>query len=386
MTIVCLGYRKGFAEAARLRGQPLHFIVEKVKPAIDRFDHTKVSDLADTEEVLRAVSEAVPAGVTAVVTGHEQAVFTAALLRSVIGLPGDTDVLRCLRFRDKRIQKRSVSSSIPRARCEYLPLATPRYPELADRLGASIVVKPADGHGSQATHLVTGQADLDDYFARHPLVSDVQTVAESFVEGDEIHVDGVWIRGEPLWTAVSKYTGPLMGWTDGTAVGDAPLGPAERELSERASEFAAEVLSDLAAPDTVFHLEAFVQPGGELVLGEVAARTAGALTPEVLRLTHGIDLYGAALDLALGRTPELPAPSSGPGRLFGWIYLTREPDQDLSEESFRSRFDLVELSYPDSAAGRTGSYGRWGHAIIGAPTHEQLMRELRAIAEFSRGA
>ncbi|MCX4789026.1 ATP-grasp domain-containing protein [Streptomyces sp. NBC_01221] len=388
MTLVCLGYRKGFVEAARQRGLALHFIVEKMKSGLSGLSCTKVADLADTEEVLRAALAAVGTGITGVVTGHEQALFTAAALRSALKLPGDTHLLRCLRFRDKQIQKQSLSAAVPRARCTYLPRENPSFARLAEQLdakGRPVVVKPADGHGAQATRLVSGQTELDAYVSQFPVRSDVQTVAECFVEGEEIHVDGIWSRGEPRWLSVSTYLGPLMGWHEGAAIGDAPLGGAEPELDARARRFATQVLTELDAPDTVFHLEAFVRPDGELVLGEVAARMVGALTAEVLELTYGIDLYGAAVDLALGRTPALPAEPAGPADLFGFVYLTRSPDHELSEASFRKRFDLIELDYPAVDEGRRGSYGRWGHAIASAPTHQQLVDELRAIAAFNRG-
>ncbi|GHH19738.1 ATP-grasp domain-containing protein [Streptomyces rubradiris] len=386
MTVVCLGYRAGFVEAARRRGLDLHFVVDKLKPGLSGLSYTRVADLADGEEVLRAVTEHPGTDVSAVVTGHEHPMFAATVLRSVFGLPGDTDLARCLKFRDKRIQKRAVSPRIPTAECVYLRPTDPDYAALAERLGATFVVKPADGFGSQATEPVRSQEELDDYLRRHPFVSHVRAVAESFVEGHEIHVDGVWRDGRLVWAAASSYLAPLMGWTQGGAVADAPLGPAESELSDRASRFASDVLRELDAPDTVFHLEAFVRPDGELVLGEVGARPAGALTPEVLRMTHGIDLYGATLDVALGRAPEVPEQGSEPTDLFGWIYLVRNPDRDLSEQSFRDRFDLFEVDYPAPENDRVGIYGRCGHAIVKAATHKELVQELRAIADFNRSA
>ncbi|MEU6611601.1 hypothetical protein ABZ922_42455 [Streptomyces shenzhenensis] len=360
-------------------------MVDKVKAGLSGLSYTRVADLSDAEEVLRAVTEYPGTKVSAVVTGHEHPMFSATVLRSVFGLPGDTDLARCLRFRDKRIQKRAVAPGIPAARCVYLKPSAPDYAELAEHLGAALVVKPADGFGSQATELVSSQEELDAYLRRHPTQSEVRTVAETFVEGHEIHVDGVWWNDRPEWAAVSSYLDPLMGWTSGKAVADAPLGPAESELSRRAVRFASDVLRALDAPDTVFHLEAFVRPDGELILGEVGGRPAGALTPEVLGMTHGVDLYGATVDVALGRVPELPTPGREPAELFGWIYLVRDPGALLSEESFRQRFDLVEVDYPAPEHDRAGIYGRCGHAIVKAPTHEELVHQLRAIAEFNRG-
>lgn len=386
MTVVCLGYREGFARAAERRGLPVHFVVEKDKTALRSHRFTKVSDLAATEEILRAVLRDVDDKVTAVVTGHEQALFSVAALRGVFGTPGDADLRTAVRFRDKWLQKASLPSSVSRAGCEYLPRDAPRYDELAARLGPRLVVKPADGHGSQRTELVRDQAALDTYRERNPTVSDVQTVVESFVEGYEIHVDGVWLEGRLLWGTVSKYLGPLMNWTEGAPVGDCPLGDAAPELQSAAIDLTVETLGALRAPDTVFHLEAFVDGAGKLHLGEVAARMVGALTPEILLFTFGVDLYDVALDLALGVTPQVPATGPAPEALYGFVYLARDPRVPLTEQGFRDRFDLVECEYPAESEGRVGSYGRWGHAVVTAPTHEKVVQALNAVALFNRGA
>lgn len=385
MTIVCLGYRKGFAVAAEQRGLPIHFVVEKVKPALSSQQFTTVSDLADTEQVLRAVLHDVGHDVSAVVTGHEQALFSVAVLRTVFGTQGDADLEAALRFRDKYLQKSLLPSTVDRAGCEYLARDAPSFAAIAGRLGSRIVVKPADGYGSQRTELIGDQSALDSYVERNPTRSDVQTVVESFVDGFEIHVDGVWLNGSPLWMAVSTYLGPLMDWVSGGPIGDAPLGDGDPELSAKAERVTIDVLTALRAPDTVFHLEAFVRPDGGVSLGEVAARLAGALTAETILLTHGVDLFGAAVDLALGTTPEVPVDGQTQADMYGWVYLSRDPERPLREESFTQAFDIVDCDYPADSDGRIGSYGRWGHAIVSAPNHDALVDSLEAIAQFNRG-
>lgn len=175
-------------------------------------------------------------------------------------------------------------------------------------------------------------------------------------------------------------------WVSGSPVGDAPLGEADPVLAAQAERLTVDVLTALEAPDAVFHLEAFVRPDGDMSLGEVAARLVGGLSAETILLSHGVDLYGAAMDLALGREPELPAVGEVAGDLHGWVYLSRDPDRPLTEEDFTRTFDLVECDFPAEDAGRIGSYGRWGHAIASAPTHDELIDSLKAIAQFNRGA
>lgn len=382
MTVLCLGYRPGFDEAAAVLGLEIHYVVEKVKPELESLGYTKVTALADTEQVLRALHGRLD-GVTGVVTGHEQAVFTAAFLRGSRGLPGEADALRTLRFRDKSIQKASLPSDVARASCAYVPRDPPAYLELADRLGERFVVKPADGYGSQATALVTDQTGWDDYLTRHPVDSDVQTVVESYVAGSEIHVDGIWRGNRLLWCAVTPYLGHLMDWDAGALVGDVTLGTAEPDLRRRATALTHQVLTALETPDTVFHLEAYVSPDGSLTFGEVAARLAGGLTTEVLAYTYGVDLYRSALELAVGRELVV-APRADPERLYGYSFLSWRSDRELTKDDFTSRFDLVECDYPPRDVGRTGMYGHWGYAIVAAPTPEELTQRLHAVVEFNR--
>ena len=77
----------------------------------------RVADLENVREVLGAVMAADLASVcvAGVVTGHEQGVFTVALLRDHFGLPGDSDWTRAPGFRDKYLQKTALPGEVARA-------------------------------------------------------------------------------------------------------------------------------------------------------------------------------------------------------------------------------------------------------------------------------
>ncbi|RMB71748.1 ATP-grasp domain-containing protein [Rhodococcus sp. SBT000017] len=372
-------------EAARERGVDIHFVVEKVKADLAGSAYTLVSDLSDIAEVVRAVAASGNLVPTAAVTGHEQAVLPVAALRGLHGLPGNRDLATYLRFRDKYLQKAALPPTIAHAQCRYVKRADTEFAAMAAQMGSSLVLKPADGHGSNNTALVDSQQSYDRYFAESPILSDVGTVAESYVSGREIHVDGVWVDGRIEWSAVSAYLDQLMNWAMGGVVGDYPIDSSDSSLTRLAEAFATQVLTALGAPDTVFHLEAFVDSDGTLTLGEVAARMVGAMTPEILARTYGVDLYGASLDLALGRAPVLPKSRKAPDTLFGFVFLNRHPGARVSEADIRARFDVADCSFPESRIGdSTRSYGRWGHAILGRASVSALEADLRSVAEFTK--
>lgn len=383
MIVLCLGFRKGFVSAAKSRGLEIHFIVEKVKDGLEGLHFTKVADLANVEEVVAAALKTFRNEVVAVVTGHEHALASAAALRSIYSTAGVKELASTLKFRDKKVQKEAVGLAINKARCDYMPRGSVVYAELAQKFGDRFILKPSNGQGAKATTLISNQTELDSYLKNNPTVSDVQTVIESFVPGSEIHVDGIWYEDQILWATASCYLGNLLNWVDNGVVGDFPL--EDSTLTAAALKLTAKVLTNLKAPNTVFHLEAFVTPVGELVFGEVAARLPGGMCPETIALTYDLDLYGAAIDIELGKRPDISRTIDEPTVVHGFVFLRRNSEFPVSREEILQRFDCVECYYPSLEEGRRGSYGRWGHAIMQAHSQEALRDKLLAIASFTNG-
>ncbi|MPY61996.1 ATP-grasp domain-containing protein [Streptomyces spongiae] len=384
-TVIVLGHRPGLAEAIERRGLEPLYVVEKDKEALRGRRVRRVSDLENGQEVLRAVMSTEAVGVAGVVTAHEQGVFTAALLRDHLRLPGDRDYARALRFRDKYLQKTALPPSVGRAACVYVDTRT-GWADLADRLGVPFVVKPANGFAAAGAAKVCSEEEFDRYLGeqrRDAAVGDTALVAESFVPGDELHVDGVWYGGRMLWSSVARYHEPPMNTHDGAVLASQILSPTENpDLVARAGDLAAEALRGLDAPDCVFHLEAF-DSEGTLVFGECAARLSGAHLPEIVGLTYGVNLYDAVVALAVGEDPSPHLVAKEPTEYFAYVYLRRFPGTTVTRADFEKRFRCHELSYQDGGVGRTGYYGRVGHALVGAPTNSGLTDIVDRMVEFN---
>ncbi|MEU0949472.1 ATP-grasp domain-containing protein [Streptomyces canus] len=381
-TMIVLGHRPGLAEAVERRGLKPFYIVEKYKEALSKSSVRRVRDLEDGQEVLRTVLSTELHDVSGVVTAHEQGVFTAALLRDHLRLPGDRDYTRALRFRDKYLQKTALPRRVRRAHCAYVDTRT-GYTNLVAELGVPFVIKPANGFAAARTAKISSQEAFDEYLGEQRRDSDVSLVAESFVPGDELHVDGVWHDGRMLWNSVARYHEPPMNTHDGAVLASQILSPKEHpELVAQAGELAAEALGGLDAPDCVFHLEAF-HSGGTLVFGECAARLSGAHLPEIVELTYGVNLYDAAVCLALGEDVSPHLAPQDPAEYFAYVYLRRFPGVTVTKADFEKRFRCHELSYQDVDAGRTGYYGRVGHALVSAPSNAQLTNLINQMTEFN---
>ncbi|BCY13351.1 acetyl-CoA carboxylase biotin carboxylase subunit family protein [Actinoplanes sp. L3-i22] len=377
MSIVVLGYRAGMAEALARRGQPTYYLVEKVKPGLPE-PFRVVRDLEDGQEVLRALmTGAVP--VSGVVTGHEQGVFTAALVRSALDVPvGSRDVAATLRFRDKYLQKRALSGVVPTARCERLTREAD-FGDLAARLGAPFVVKPSNGHGSHRTAVVGTAAALRGYLREAGEHGDDQFVAESFVDGEEFHVDGLWDGTRVTWSNTGVYLAPPISAYSGTPLSEMLIGTAgESEYAAAAEKLADTVLSTLGAAPTVFHLEGFRRPGtGELVFGECALRLPGGRVPECTRHAYGIDLYEAAVAFALGETPPVPDPAAT-GIPTGYVLLRQDRTGERGADYYREHYDVVDLAMRAEPSPGV-PYEQVGYAILTHPDRDELRRRLTAM-------
>ena len=161
--ILVLGYRQGIDDAIVRRGLEPFFVVERVKPQLASRQYAQVASLEDAQEVLRVVLARGLGDLSAVVTGHEEAVFSAALLRSAFGLPGDADYARTLRFRDKYLQKRALPDDVPHARCEYATPATAYEQLAAAPAGRSRSSRPT-ASAREHTRVVRSAAELEDYW------------------------------------------------------------------------------------------------------------------------------------------------------------------------------------------------------------------------------
>jgi biotin carboxylase len=309
-------------------------------------------------------------------------VFTAAYLRDRLRLPGNSDSGAALYFRDKYLQKTALPTDVKRARCRYVRTES-TFDELAAELGSPFVVKPANGFGAVRTAVVGSIDDFTALVAPSPRRSDVEYVAESFVDGPEMHIDGVWVQGGLRWSSVSKYhSSPLNCVQSGVLASQQVSQVHNPILFEQANHLTERVLGGLGAPDCVFHLEAF-QDGEGLTFGECAIRLSGAMAPEIIDLTYGVNLYEVELSLALGEPVQDVLRPREPAAYHAYIFLRRYAGVRLTQADFEQRFPFTEIDYPDAADARVGSYGRIGHAIVSDPDDRRLWELINDIIKFN---
>ncbi|MFF4716892.1 ATP-grasp domain-containing protein [Streptomyces eurythermus] len=359
------------------------------------FPWVAVPDQSDLQEIIAALHREDLAGPYDVVfTDAENSLVGASVLAELLSARGPA-LDTVLKATDKSLQKRAVREA-GLAVTEHVlirPGALPPAGELA-RVGFPAVLKPVASRAAQQVVRVQDAEHLGQVLRHMPGLSQTWLL-ERYVDGREVHIDGVVQDGRLRLLAVSRYLSNVLEIRHGAAVGSVLLAPERhQEYYARCRRLAGTALSALGHRDGVFHLEAFETAEG-LVFSECAARGGGGLIVDVLRHHFGVDLNRAVVETACG-IPFSPPEHWHPATpAVGWTQLLVPPGRV-------TRLPAVEdlRRYPGVAAvqlaldigdvmpdRRTRSTIRAGRALVeGADEAEVEARILRLREEFASGA
>jgi biotin carboxylase len=222
--------------------------------------------------------------------------------------------------RDKFAMRQAfVAGGVP---CPRFALATGIDEAL--RVGADfgypVVLKPALGSGSQFVRRIDDPSGMAEHFPRlHAVAWDAFSLdplrgsraaygdgllIESYIDGGEVSVESVIVRGQTEVLAIHDkplpMTGPLFEEVLATTPSRLPASTQQRlrECTERAH-------AALRIATGATHAEFRVTPGGMPVALEVAARIGGGAVYQSVRHSVGVDMVEAAIDLACGQRPVL---------------------------------------------------------------------------------
>ncbi|MFF3410944.1 acetyl-CoA carboxylase biotin carboxylase subunit family protein [Streptomyces sp. NPDC002742] len=380
--MIVIGYRGDLDQALRRRGLNPFYVVQAPRGAPDDRESCWVTDFENAQEVLRAVLARRLDNVVGVLSVHEMGVFTAAYLRQQLNLPGNTDSRTVLSFRDKYLQKSGLPPEVRRARCRHVPKGA-SYQDLVDDLGKIFVVKPADGAGALRTNIVRSAEEYEQALSLFSGASDVEIVAESFIDAPEVYIDGIWRAGELQWSSMGRYhEAPIDAAKDGTLAAWVLDRRLHTGLYQQSETIVHQVLGSLGAPDCVFHLEIFEEETA-LTFGECAIRLPGGLSPQIYEKTYGVDLLDTEIGLALGEPPTRTGRDGAPDRFYGCILLRRPDSGHLTQEDFERAFQFDEIHYDSSPDAPTGPYGLVGQALVSAPDEPELEKKVRDIVRFN---
>ena len=280
------------AVGARVIGvgdQPVDALPERSKRTLASY--VRIGSWADEDTAIATVlAELSGRNIDRVETLWEPTMLMAARLRKAIGVPGMT-VAETIPFRDKGEMKQVVEAAGLRTPQSIRATTRDGCREAASAIGFPIIIKPIAGAGSMDTFRIEREDELEDALARLGHVPEVSV--EEFIAGDEFTFDTICAGGEIAFQNVCEYRpNPLIGkqveWISPQVI-------AYRDLAD---PFIADgvalgraVIGAMGFRSGYTHMEWYRTAAGEVVFGEIGARSPGGRLTDMMNYACDTDLY-----------------------------------------------------------------------------------------------
>jgi biotin carboxylase len=358
---------------------------DKVKQALTAY--LQVPRILDEDDVITRAHEWLRGhNVDRIETLWEPTVLLAARMRERFGVPG-MSVDTVLGFRDKQLMKDRIAAAGLRVPHSARAQTANQVREAAQRIGFPLILKPITGAGSADTYRVDDNTELERILARLGHVPEVSV--EEFIEGDEFTHDTICVDGVPIYENVAQYLPrPLIARTVESC---SPIICTVRDLSQPALQdglaLGRGVLTALGMGTGFTHMEWYRKADGEVILGEIGCRVAGARLVEQMNYTSDEDLYAGWAAAVCGQRPDLGAPrryntaivfkrARGRGR------IQRIEGLDAFRERHRDRICAIDL-LPIGAHRRdwTQTLVSDGFILIRHPDWDEALRIAQAAAD-----
>jgi biotin carboxylase len=241
----------------------------------------------------------------------------------VFGLPGQS-YDSALAFRDKVIMKEHwAAAGLPITAYTAVQTATDLL-EFCENHGFPAVVKPRRGAGSRSVTVLRDRGDVRAWLEQvwsQPLAQISGWMAEKFVAGQMLHVDGI-IRHGSLEIAWPSTITSLLAFHDGEPTVSLLLDVGDPAVPQAVALVAA-ALRALPSPDLgIFHAELWRTGDDSLVLNEVASRLGGGKIRTTIAAAFGTDMLERFV-LATVFPGQLAdqAPSAAPAQAAGFVLI-----------------------------------------------------------------
>lgn len=256
-------------------------------------------------------------GVVRVVSFTEFSQLGAGYLAEILGI--GHSVTAAVAARDKRLMKRLVAATGVATAC-FHSLPTPSddaaVASLAERLEFPVVIKPVAGFGTLSTHLAQDAAELREIcrsFAYESQLASRHLMVETFMAGEELHVDAYWGVGGPHFLFISRYFATRLAvqreecHQDGDELLSRDL---HYELYAEVTSIVARIMAGIGVQETMIHVEMFRQADGRIVFSEIGTRVGGGWTHGLVGHALGRSVWAAFADLVIDGRTQAPKPDA----------------------------------------------------------------------------
>lgn len=256
----------------------------------------------------------------------EQYVQPVARLVEALALPGfSSEAIR--NCRDKRRTRDALAGAGVAQPQSVAVSSLAEARAVAARIGYPVVLKPRGLAGSMGVVLVTGEDELEEGYetAYTPWYPGVPTyedgvLVETYLDGPEISIDGAVVDGRyvPLFVARKQLSEHPYFQETGHVVDAADQLRDDPELMA----MLATAHAALGLRRGMTHSEVRLTSNGPRIV-EINARLGGDLIPYVGMLATGIDPTRVAVDVAVGREPQV-APTRTAAAEIRFFYPTED--------------------------------------------------------------
>jgi len=261
---------------------------------------------------------------TGIVALSENDVLRAAVLRKRLDLLGQRPD-EAIVFRDK-VEMKNATRAAGLDAGKYCRLENAYdLVDFAASNGLPVVVKPVSGRGSKGVSVLCNEKDVESFLASGAISdrdSNPEFMVESFVEGVLYRVDGLIHDGEIRVCHIGRYFRDCLDFLAGHPIGTLEVA-SDDVARPRIQSFANALLCRaLPTPKTsLFHLQVFERPSGEIVLCEVGMRLGGGPINDEVQASSGIDILASYVGAETGRGPCLEKYLKPAGKLSGRIIV-----------------------------------------------------------------
>lgn len=259
---------------------------------------------------------------TRVLSNTELDVLRAARIREKLDLPGQ-DITSATAYRDKFEMKSIIATTGLLVPFMRRIRSAAELRKFARDAGFPFVTKPTHGGGSVGVRVMLDPSAVERFIAETGGAEWTGLMAESWVNGDLYHVNGLMAGGQIVQSWPFGYRYPnLATVTDSRPVIGWMLLPGDR-IGKRLNDFTAAVIRALPAPEevTAFHAEMFLDQDDRIVMCEIACRPGGVGIVPAYERGLGVNLYAASLRGQAGYAPAAAHLVDEPAELAGFLWF-----------------------------------------------------------------
>ena len=321
-------------------------------------------------------------GVTTAGTDASRAV---AAIAGALDLPG-------IRYADAEaasnkvlMRKRLSSAGVPGPR--FFPIwSLKEAREAMDELAFPLVMKPADNMGARGVIKIRSREEMNSAFRHSKKFSPTgQMILEEFMEGPELSIDALAFSGEIVITGIADRIIEREPYF--IEIGHNMPSALDADILKEAVKVMKSGMTALGIHTGAGKGDLKVTPEG-VKIGEIAARLSGGfMSSHTFPLHSGINLLRAAIQIALGETPDGLKPSKNlvsiersilgsPGKILS----IGGRDQMMKVKNVHDVF--LTKKPGDIILEPTSNIDKCGHVVISALSLEDAEKSFQKAMEY----